>query len=220
MPRTARIVIPEVPHHITHRGNNLEDVFFVDEDRRVYLELLAQNAEAAGLTGLGYCLMTNHVHIVGIPQAPDSLAKAMGRTAGRYTQHINRTCKRRGHLWESRFYSCALDERHTVAAMRYIECNPVRAGIVRKPWEYPWSSAPAHVGLSATGAFCATAPWDDAWPPEEWRRMLDTTLEAELVNAVRHKTMNGRPLGTASFVNALERLLGRRLHALRPGRPW
>ena len=90
MPRTARIVIPGVAHHVTQRGNNHQDVFFVDDDRRVYLELLRDHAERFGLSILGYCLMTNHVHLIAIPDDFDSLAKAVGRTNFRYAQYVNR----------------------------------------------------------------------------------------------------------------------------------
>jgi putative transposase len=105
MPRVARIVVPGVPHHITQRGNNRQDVFFVDDDRRMYLGLLAKSAARYGLQVLGYCLMTNHFHLVAVPRAADSLAKALGRTDFVYTQYIARRHRRSGHLWQNRFYS-------------------------------------------------------------------------------------------------------------------
>jgi len=118
MPRVARIVIPGVPHHITQRGNNRLAVFFVDDDRRVYLELLRAQSERFGLKVLGYCLMTNHVHLVATPAGEESLAKAVGRTHFLYTQYVNRLHRRSGHLWQNRFYSCALDEVHLWRAGR------------------------------------------------------------------------------------------------------
>jgi len=144
MPRIARIVIPGCPHHITQRGNNRQDVFFVDDDRQRYLAILAAQAERFGLTVQGYCLMTNHVHLIATPREPESLAKAVGRTHWLYTQYVNRLHGRSGHLWQNRFYSCALDEPHFYAAMIYVERNPVRARLVRRAWRYPWSSAAAH----------------------------------------------------------------------------
>ena len=131
-------------HHIVQRGNNRQDVFFVDDDRRVYLDLLAEQAARYGLAIEGYCLMSNHVHLVAVPQSEEALAQAVGRTHFRYTQYINRFRKRSGHLWQGRFYSCALDTRHFWTAMKYIELNPVRARLCRKPWRYAWSSAAAH----------------------------------------------------------------------------
>jgi len=131
VPRLARIVLPGVPHHITQRGNNRQDVFFVDDDRRAYLDLLGQHAERFGLKVLGYCLMANHVHLIATPSAEESLAKAVGRTHFGYTQYVNRHHRRSGHLWQNRFYSCALDEVHLWRAMRYTERNPVRGKLVR-----------------------------------------------------------------------------------------
>jgi len=150
MPRVARIVIPGCPHHITQRGNNRQDVFFVDGDRVRYLEILAEQSERFGLTVDGYCLMTNHVHLVATPAGPESLAKAVGRTHWLYTQYVNRLHGRCGHLWQNRFYSCTLDETHFWPAMVYVERNPVRAKRVRRAWEYPWSSAAAHCGVAAS----------------------------------------------------------------------
>ena len=152
MTRVARIVVPDCPHHITQRGNNRQDVFFVPDDYEAYLEILKKQSERYGVDVHAYCLMTNHVHLVATPHAADSLAKAVGRTHWLYSQAINRLHGRSGHLWQGRFYSCALDPDHYGAAMRYVERNPVRARLHRKAWLYPWSSAAAHCGLAKTGA--------------------------------------------------------------------
>ena len=144
MPRVARTVITDVPHHIVQRGNNRQDIFFVDEDRQAYLDVLKEQSDKYGLEVTGYCLMSNHIHLVATPKNEDSLAKAVGRAAFIYTQYINRFHKRSGHLWQGRFYSCSLDESHFWQALRYIECNPVRAKICHNPWKYQWSSAAAH----------------------------------------------------------------------------
>jgi len=116
-------------HHITQRGNNRADVFFLDDDRRVYLELLAEQADKYGLEVVRYCLLTNHVHLVAIPHAEEALAQAVGRTHFRYSQYVNRLHGRSGHLWQGRFYSCALDERHFWQALKYVELNPVWSSI-------------------------------------------------------------------------------------------
>ena len=151
MPRTARIVIPGLPHHVTQRGNNRQDVFFSDADRKVYLELLGQQCETFGLAIDGYCLMTNHIHLIATPRDEGSLAKAVGRTNLYYTRYINRLHGRSGHLWQDRFFSCPLDDQYFWTAMIYVERNPVRANLVRKPWRCPWSSATAHVtGIDPT----------------------------------------------------------------------
>jgi putative transposase len=112
MPRLARAVAVGCAHHVTQRGNNRQKVFLVDDDRRVYLQMLAEEAGKYGLEILGYCLMANHVHLVAIPHAEDSLAKGIGRTHFRYSQYINRFHKRSGHLWQGRFYPCVMSQEH------------------------------------------------------------------------------------------------------------
>ncbi|HSW45266.1 MAG TPA: transposase [Phycisphaerae bacterium] len=165
MPRVARIVVPGMPHHITQRGNNRQDVFFVDDDRRMYLQLLKAQAEIHGLAVLGYCLMTNHVHLIGVPRYEQSLAKAVGRTHFLYSQYINRFHKRSGHLWQNRFFSCALDEVHLLRGLAYVERNPVRAKRVRVAWQYEWSSASAHAGGMDVSGFLDLGEWRRMWVP-------------------------------------------------------
>ncbi|MCP5092893.1 MAG: transposase, partial [Gammaproteobacteria bacterium] len=169
MPRIARIVIPNCPHHVTQRGNNHQDVFFVDDDQVTYLGLLKDESERYGVRVDGYCLMTNHIHLIVTPESEDSLAKAFGRTHFRYTQYINRFHKRSGHLWQNRFYSCALDDDHFWAALAYVEQNPVRARMVRRPWRYDWSSAAAHCGLAKDSSeLLGLAAWQKLSPGDNW----------------------------------------------------
>ncbi|KKL68886.1 hypothetical protein LCGC14_2120480, partial [marine sediment metagenome] len=147
MPRIARVVIPDVPLHVTQRGNRQEDVFFCDEDRLRFLELLGRYSVRHGLAINAYCLMTNHVHLVVTPRSEDSLSATLRPLNTCYTQHVNHSQGYVGHLWQGRPYSCLLDERHFWAAVRYVERNPVRARIVRKAQNYRWASAAAHCGL-------------------------------------------------------------------------
>src|SRR5215510_8848881 len=112
MPRIARVVIPGVPHHVTHRGNNKQAVFFVDDDRRAYLDTLRELCDRFRVILHGYCLMTNHVHLVLTPKTTDGLARAVGTAHVRHSAYINRLHGRSGHLWAGRFHSCALDEIH------------------------------------------------------------------------------------------------------------
>jgi len=240
MPRFARAVAAGCAHHITQRGNNRQDVFFVDDDRRVYLELLAEQADQYGLAIEGYCLMSNHVHLVAVPQSEEALAQAVGRTHFRYTQYINRFHKRSGHLWQGRFYSCALDTRHFWTAMKYIELNPVRVGLCRKPWRYAWSSAAAHVGEPgkqgqvqpaarnpsaslrtgcAVPVFLDLHRWQEQMSPEQWRQELAEGLTRAEVDLLRLRTHTGRPLGSDAFLSKLETVLGRRVRPLPVGRP-
>ncbi|HSV26697.1 MAG TPA: transposase, partial [Sedimentisphaerales bacterium] len=112
--------MPGVPHHITQRSNNRQDVFFVDDDRRVYLEILKKQSLKYGLIIQGWCLMSSHIHLIALPKTEDSLARAVGRTHWLYTRYVNRLHGRSGHLWQNRFYSCALGPQHFFQAMRYM----------------------------------------------------------------------------------------------------
>jgi putative transposase len=219
MPRFARAVAVDCPHHITQRGNNMQDVFFVDNDRRVYLNLLKESAEKYHLEVTGYCLMPNHVHLIAVPHADDSLAKAIGRTHFRYTQYINRFHKRIGHLWQGRFYSCALDEKHFWLAMRYIEFNPVRARLCRIPWQYDWSSAAAHTQEKHRSTLLNLSRWYDTISAEQWSKELTDKMNENDLSAIRINTHTGRPLGSDGFLSKLETLIGRRLRPLSLGRP-
>ncbi len=219
MPRVSRIAIPGVPHHITQRGDNRQDVFFVDDDRRAYLSLLKTQAERYGLDVLGYCLMSNHVHLVVVPGEEASLAKAVGRTHLVYAQYINQLHGRTGHLWQGRFFSCALDEQRCWAALRYVERNPVRAGIVRVAWRYRWSSAGAHCEATDADGLLDLAPWREAWSAGQWKAQLRRPDEDDAVASLRVRTRTGRPLGSDSFMSKIETALGRRVRPLPVGRP-
>jgi putative transposase len=218
MARFARIVMPGVPCHITQRGNNQQDVFFVDDDRRVYMELLQKAAEQFGLTVHGYCLMTSHVHLVATPIREDSLAKAVGRTHLAYAQYVNRLHGRSGHLWQNRFYSCLLDEDHYWAALRYVERNPVRARIVRLPWRYPWSSAACHTGRGEPTGLLDVATWRREASPKDWEDVLTEADDEEMVRLLRIHTHTGQPLASDSFMSKVETFLGRRVRPLPVGR--
>lgn len=221
MPRVARIVLPQVAHHITQRGNNRQDVFFVDEDRALYLRLLGEACRRWGLRLLGYCLMTNHVHLIAIPDKTDSLARAIGRTHWHYAQTVNRLHGRSGHLWQNRFYSAAMDDEHLLLAMRYVEQNPLRAGLCACPWDYAWSSAAVHCGRTkaAEDDLLDHAAWRQVAGQLDWNRLLGENLDSTRIHRVRHATSRGRPLATDAWLSKLETILGRRLRPLSVGRP-
>ena len=218
MPRVRRIVIPGVPHHITQRGNNKQDVFFVDDDRHVYLALLKKQADRFGLKILGYCLMTNHVHLLATPGRDDSLAKAIGRTHYLYSQYINTRHGRSGHLWQNRFFSCALDDEHLWTALAYIERNPVRTKAVRFAWEYTWSSAGPHTGSLENDTLLDLEMWRSFWDDSAWKDFLGTSGDDE-IGRIRLCTNRGRPLGSDSFMSKIEKAAGYRLRPLPIGRP-
>ena len=219
MPRIARTVIPGVAHHITQRGNNRQDVFFVDDDRRTYLDILKRESARHGLKIQAYCLMTNHIHIVAMPQTQNALSCAVGRTHFAYTQYINRLHGRHGHLWQNRFYSCPMDDQSCPAVIRYVETNPVRARMVRRPWRYPWSSAAAHTGAKDTLDILDTEYLARIATPESWKQYLIEKQDQSTIDLIRARTSRGRPLGSDSFISKLEHKLGRRLRALPHGRP-
>jgi len=219
MPRVARIVLPGLPNHVTQRGNNRQDVFFVPDDYRTYLNILREQSERHGVRLQGYCLMTNHVHLIATPPSPEALAKAVGRTNYLYTLYVNRLHGRTGHLWQNRFYSCALDEVHAWRALRYVERNPVRAKCVRLAWRYRWSSAAAHCGQPDALALADPHPWSVSWRPARWKETLTEPDDAADVRRLRLCTHRGRPLADDSFLSKLERRLGRRLRPKPVGRP-
>lgn len=220
MPRTRRFAPPGLWYHVTQRGNCRQDVFFRPEDRRTYLTLLRSHADRAGLRVLGYCLMTNHVHLICQPLTPTALATAVGCTHGAYAQLIHRREQRIGHLWQGRFYSCPLDDGHLWAALAYVERNPVRAGLVPYCDQWPWSSAAAHTGGQDAAALIDRTAWQQHWTTVSWRQVLRQGLaEAALAERIRQATRHGRPLGSDEFVAHCEEVAGRRLRAQAIGRP-
>jgi len=217
----ARVVIPDCPHHVTQRGNRREDVFFTDADRLRYLELLAEYAAKHGLAVQAYCLMPNHVHLVAVPRAEASLGAALKPVHMRYAQHVNWTQRLEGRLWQGRFFSCPLDEEHLWAAVRYVERNPVRGGLVEFAEDYRWSSAGARCGLRPDAVLSDPCELTTRLTPDKWQQWLREPWEAEadMTARLRHCTHTGRPAGGDGFIAHLEALVGRVLRARRVGRP-
>lgn len=211
MPRLARAIAVGFPHHITQRGTDRQQVFFTHADREVYLELLRTSASQAQLRILAYCLMPNHIHLVAIPDEPDSLSVALRRTHGRYANYLNVRRGRTGHLWQNRFHSCALDGAHLALALRYVERNPVRAGLAAQVEEYPWSSAAAHLAGHDPRNILDMAFWQDRGGAEDWRSLLAAPEELLAIRLLQRGTFTGRPVGNANFVNRLETQLDRKL---------
>lgn len=218
MPRIARIVVPGVAHHLTQRGNRREQVFHDEGDYRRMLELLGQYAPLHGLAVMAYCMMPNHLHLVAVPQRQDSLGATLKPVFLRYAQHANWRQKQSGRLWQGRFFSCPLDEAHTRAAVRYVERNPVRARLVRRPERYPWSSAAAHCGLKVD-PLLAALPTDWLVLPRDWSAWLAEEPQDREIQTLRGSTRTGRPAGSDAFIGRLERLVGRVLRPQKGGRP-
>jgi len=148
MPRQPRFDVVDVAQHVVQRGNNRAPCFLVDEDRLAYLEWLQEAARFHGVAVHAYVLMTNHVHLLMTPGVAGGVSAAMQSLGRRYVRHVNRKHGRTGTLWEGRFKACLVDsDRYTLTAHRYIDLNPVRAGIVRDAAAFRWSSYASHANL-------------------------------------------------------------------------
>jgi putative transposase len=202
MPRKARIVAPGFAHHVTQRGTDRQKVFYSIRDRQVYLDLLAQQVKLGHLRVLAYCLLSNHIHLVVVPDDAAALAESLQRVHGRYAQYLNARRQRSGHLWQNRFFSCPLDEGHLWTALRYVERNPVRAHITAQAWEYPWSSAEAHIGGQDRTGTLDMAFWRHSGRAGSWRQVLAVEEDEPQRRTLRRATFAGRPLGDDEFVAA------------------
>lgn len=219
MSRQPRVVAVGAPHHITQRGNNRQDVFLSDEDRLVYIDLIREQGRICGMSLLGYCLMRNHIHLVAVPDRSDSFARALQHTHSRYTQRFNRRYGRSGHLWQNRFFSCCLDRDHLIAALIYVDLNPVRAGLVGNAQLYRWSSAQAHVDGADPWGLIDDADWRQVRNRAGWAECLRTPPEESTISRLRKATRSGSPFAAPNFVRSLEEQTGQCLELRGPGRP-
>ncbi|MFA5793817.1 MAG: transposase [Candidatus Brocadiia bacterium] len=207
MPRIARIVATGFPYHIIQRSNRRQKIFFAKQTRKKYLELLKEYSQKWFGSILAYCLMTNHVHLLIKPLQSESLSKIMQGVSLCYTQFSNKRYKKTGRLWESRYYSSVIDEEpYLWAVARYIEQNPVRAGLVKHPEDYPYSSARAHI----TGAKndILTEPLFDEADLLEYVKFVKEPADDKELKSIRNATRGGHPLGDEGFVNKIGELLG------------
>lgn len=212
MPRVSRFVCPGVPHHVTQRGNRRGRVFFSDADCRIYLTWLRDYATRHGLDVLAYCLMINHVHLVVVPATSDSMHLTFRHLHTRYAQRLNRARDWKGHVWQGRYFSSALDESHFWAAIRYVERNPVRAGIVGRAENYPWSSARAHCGSGQDPVLTTNARWLRQFDGiGDWSAWLAADDEQQRLDSLRKNTKKGLPCGSEQFLRSLEASTGRTL---------
>jgi len=219
MARFPRVVAVDVPHHVTQRGNARQVILSSDADRFTYLELLREYSQLYGLSLLGYCLMSNHVHLIGIPLDPGALSQSLKHAHGRYAAYWNARQSSSGHVWQGRFYSCPLDEPHLWTALRYVELNPVRAGMVATADRWRWSSAAAHCGVTSPDPMLEMERWRMRWSATDWSQFLAEAQAVADLPALRHSTHTGRPLGAPEFVAALEEITSRPLAPRRGGRP-
>ena len=214
-----------MPVHITHRGNNRQDCFYAEGDRAFYLFHLRRLLPNAQCALHAYCLMTNHVHLLLTPATVDSCARLMQRLAQLHTQYVNRTYGRSGSLWEGRFHSCLVQsEEYLLACYRYVERNPVEAGLCDRPGEYEWSSC----RTNAHGII------DSAISPHEeylrlgsgaesrraaYRELLAEPVPSKTLDEIRAATHGNFALGNEVFTRAVSLALGKRAYRGTPGRP-
>ena len=214
MARLARVVAPDRPHHITQRGNRRMETFFCAQDYVAYRSLMATWCRHWSVEVWAYCLMPNHVHLIVVPQSEEALSHAIGEAHRRYTRRVNFREGWRGHLWQGRFSSFVMDEIHLRMAMRYVELNPVKAGLVERPGDWPWSSAAAHL----TGQDDALVRIEPMYSEiGDWEAYLALDIDEEEAVAMRRHARTGRPLGNDAFILKLETALARQLHPKKRG---
>jgi putative transposase len=214
MARLARVVVPGLPHHVTQRGSGRARVFFGEGDYRLYRDLLAEHCRAAGVEVWAWCLMPNRVHLILVPADEDGLRRALARVNRRYAGIVNARRKRRGHFWQGRFGSVAMDEAHLAAAVRYLALNPVRARLVSRAQDWRWSSVRAHLSGRDDG-LTARRPVLERFAP--FRAFLDRPGDAAALARLRAAESIGRPVGEPGFLARLERLTRRKLRPARRG---
>jgi putative transposase len=216
MPRIARVVVANYPHHITQRGTNRANIFHDDEDREYFLQNLNEFASKTGTKIWAYCLMDNHFHLLLEPDRNQSLGKCLHGATFRYAQYFNQKYDRSGRLWQNRYFSCPVDkEEYLWAVVRYIENNPVRAKIVDKAESWEWSSAKAHI-MGEQKETLILHEWLNETERPEYRSFIkDDGMNDE----IRKATATGRPLGSMSFIEMLEKMTGRQLRPKKGGRP-
>jgi putative transposase len=212
MPRIARVVVPGIPHHVTQRGNRRGTVFFSDHDRHAYLSLLRDFATRQSVDVLAYCLMPNHVHLVVVPSTADGLHRTLKPLHMQHAQRINRLHEWNGHLWQGRYFSSPLDHDYLWAAIRYVERNPVRAAMIDRAEDYPWSSAPAHCRGTTDPVLTPRAQWAAQFSAiGNWSEWLKTRDDPQSVDLLRRRVDRGLPCGSPEFIARLEQSTGRDL---------
>ena len=228
MARLPRYIIPGQPQHIIQRGNNRQVIFVTDQDFQFFRDSLVEAAGRFGLALHAYVWMTNHIHLLATPTYADSISKTFQSAGRKYVQYFNFTHKRSGTLWEGRYRATVVDtEQYFLKLMRYIEMNPVRAGMVVHPRDYPWSSHRRH----AYGEDDFNLNWlieHDEYTrlgananerKTAYRALFREAVEAEELETIRDASHKGWALGSAGFREQIELLTGRRAEPAAKGRP-
>ena len=225
MPRRPRIFLPGMPIHLVQRGHNREACFFADEDFQVYRDWLGEALKKTGCALHAYVFMTNHVHLLLTPPDSSAVSELMISLGRRYVQYINKTYRRTGTLWDSRYKSSVVDaDAYLLLCQRYIELNPVRAGMVDDPALYPWSSYRANGlgqpdGLLTPHALYLALDRQTVDRLESYRALFRTELEMAAIADIRLALAQNQPLGKGRFLDSIEKMLGQRREVGARGRP-
>jgi putative transposase len=225
MPRKPRFFLPGLPAHVIQRGNNRQPVFFDKSDFLFYLSLLGEASNRYGAAIHTYVLMNNHVHLLMTPAEKTSVSSIMQFVGRCYVPFINNKYRRSGTLWDGRFKASIVDSAgYVLACYRYIELNPVRAGMVSKPWEYPWSgyhcnALEAEDRLVTPNAEYLALNDTPAKRAANYRQLFSQTLGCVLLSDIRQHLQSGTPLGNDRFRCAVEAQLARKIGHVRRGRP-
>lgn len=225
MPRQPRIDLAGVPQHLIQRGNNRQACFFADDERRLYLDWLHEAAQTYGGAIHAYVLMNNHVHLLATGAEAGALGRMMQSLGRRYVRYFNAKHERTGTLWEGRYRSSLIgSDRYLLTCYRYIELNPVRADIVKRPGDYRWSSY--HVNASGRALELIT-PHETylslgktpAARLVAYRKLFSNAMSDDELKAIRDHVNQGRALGSEGFINRIEATLDRRVRLMASGRP-
>lgn len=216
MPRIARIIVENYPHHVTQRGTNRSEIFSDNSDRRLFLANLKELSTRFSVKIWAYCLMQNHFHLLLVPVNTDGMSRFIHGLTFKYAQHFNKKYGRTGRLWENRFFSCPVDkDSYLWSVTKYIENNPVRAKLVEKAEEWVWSSARAHIN-NEKNLFLDASDW---LTEKERSDYINFCRKDAPCNNIRKSTSSGRPFGNERFIEEIGRKINRDLTPGKAGRP-
>jgi len=218
----ARVIAPNMPHHIVQRGHNREVVFLEEADYQYYLETLKEWRRALAIKVYAWCLMTNHVHLVLEPGTDtSSIGLLMKRLAGRQTRYVNKQERRTGSLWEGRYKSSIIEtDSYLLQCCRYVELNPVKARMVVQAEDYPWSSYRAKVGLEDNELLDFDVMYQSLGNhSEDYRRFVEAGIDSKEQEFIQQRLESNTLTGSSAFVDEIESRVGVRLEYRKPGRP-
>lgn len=222
MPRTARVIVPELPHHIVQRGHNRNAVFVEERDYRYYLDTLSEWKTLLGVAVYAWCLMTNHIHLVLNPGLDgNSIGLLMKRLAARQTRYVNKYENRSGSLWDGRYKSSPIQsDSYLLQCCRYVELNPVKARMVRRPEDYPWSSYRTKIGLEASEVLDLDPKYLDMKNPKtQYKRFVEQGYSEQEHRLIRDRVQSNGLTGDGAFVEEIEQRVGLRIEHRSRGRP-